>query len=86
LKFAQPQLEPVRDYLSTHIVDVTYQTNTIGYYLSMTAGNTLFRLDLGPTALALCKTPGPAELRQIAAMIEADPKGFAENYLKEQGV
>ena len=27
-----PQLEPVRDYLSTHIVDATSQTNTIGYY------------------------------------------------------
>jgi hypothetical protein len=30
LKFASPQLEPVCDYLSTPIVDVTYQTNTIG--------------------------------------------------------
>ena len=32
LKFAQPQLEPVYDYLSTRTLDITYQTNTIGYY------------------------------------------------------
>ena len=32
LKSSQPQLEPGRDYLSTHILNVTYQTNTIGYY------------------------------------------------------
>src|SRR5262247_1637505 len=32
LKFAQPQLEPVCDYLSTRTSDITYQTNTIGYY------------------------------------------------------
>src|SRR5262249_40498259 len=30
LKSAQPQLEPVRDYLSTRTSDVTYQTNTNG--------------------------------------------------------
>jgi hypothetical protein len=39
LKFAQPQLEPVRDYLSTHIVDVTYQTNTIDYYQQLGCWN-----------------------------------------------
>jgi hypothetical protein len=33
LKFAQPQLEPVCGYLSTRILAVTDQTNTIGYYL-----------------------------------------------------
>jgi DNA-binding CsgD family transcriptional regulator len=32
LKFAQPQREPGCGYLSTRILDVTYQTNTIGYY------------------------------------------------------
>jgi hypothetical protein len=30
LKAVQPQLEPVRDYLSTRNLAVTYQTNTIG--------------------------------------------------------
>jgi hypothetical protein len=30
----QPQLEPVRDYLSTRNLAVTYQTNTIGYYIA----------------------------------------------------
>jgi len=33
LKSAQPQHEPVRDYLSTHTLDITFQTNTIGYYV-----------------------------------------------------
>jgi hypothetical protein len=32
LKFAQPQLEPVRDDLSIRILDITSQTKTIGYY------------------------------------------------------
>jgi hypothetical protein len=27
LKSAQPQLEPVYDYLSTRTLDITYQTN-----------------------------------------------------------
>jgi hypothetical protein len=30
LKLAQPQLEPVRGYLSTRTLAVTDQTNTIG--------------------------------------------------------
>ena len=34
-KFAQPQLEPVCGYLSTRTLDVTYQTNTIGYYATL---------------------------------------------------
>src|SRR5262249_34392765 len=32
LKSTHPQLERVRDYLSTRTLDITYQTNTIGYY------------------------------------------------------
>jgi len=32
LKSSQPQLEPVHDSLSIPTLDVTYQTNTIGYY------------------------------------------------------
>lgn len=53
------------------------------YYLRTGAGRTLFRLDLGPLALAACRTPGPAELRQIAALVAAYPETFAEHYLKE---
>jgi hypothetical protein len=34
LQFAQPQLEPVCGYLSTRTLDITYKTNTIGYYLA----------------------------------------------------
>ena len=32
LKSAQLQHVPVRDYLSMHPLDITFQTNTIGYY------------------------------------------------------
>src|SRR5262249_583891 len=32
-----PQLEPVCGYLSTRTLDVTYQTNTIGYYAGLVA-------------------------------------------------
>jgi hypothetical protein len=37
LKAAQPQREPVRYSLSTRNFDITYQTNTIGYYQRLVA-------------------------------------------------
>src|SRR5205085_6850587 len=37
LKSVQPQLELSRDYLSTRTLAITYQTNTIGYYLGCLA-------------------------------------------------
>jgi type IV secretory pathway VirB4 component len=56
------------------------------YYLVTTAGQALFQLELGPSALALCKTPNPKELRTIEAMITQDAHGFLANYLRMQGV
>lgn len=53
------------------------------YYLRTRAGTSMFQLELGPLALKACRTPGPAEVRHLAALYAANPATFATTYLKE---
>jgi type IV secretion system protein VirB4 len=56
------------------------------YYVVQGHRAQMTQLDLGPLALALCGSPGPAELRHVEAMIAAEEAGFVETYLTEKGV
>jgi type IV secretion system protein VirB4 len=60
---------------------LTLATKKRDYYLVQQEGQMLFDLQLGPLALAACRTPEEGEFAAIAAHLAQDPAGFAAWYL-----
>lgn len=58
------------------------------YYYKSTQGNTLFELNLGPLALAICAHNKPEQRKQVRALWQAHPNSadFAKKYLQKQGL
>jgi type IV secretion system protein VirB4 len=57
------------------------------YYLQSHRGNRLFKLGLGPIALALCGASSPADQRRIDRVLaEHGPEGFAAAFLESAGL